>query len=123
LTATNEGKHFKLSTTTTFPKLQAERLIKQLNLFPKYPYNHRDHHENGADGFEEPRLVEWRFKISELGLDTDSETTVENLGHHAGYYRLPHSKDARCVIVFCVRFFSVASAMAAFFVAWVASKH
>lgn len=35
--------------------------------------------------------------MSELG---DPGTSVENLGHHAGYYRLPHSKDARMFYFF-----------------------
>ncbi|XP_021724359.1 serine carboxypeptidase-like isoform X1 [Chenopodium quinoa] len=92
-----QQEHFKLSSTTTFPKLQAERLIRQLNLFPKHPYNHHDDVESGLS-VSESGLVEKRFKISELGGDPG--TSVEDLGHHAGYYRLPHSKDARMFYFF-----------------------
>ncbi|KAH9607625.1 hypothetical protein KSS87_014135 [Heliosperma pusillum] len=88
------GENFKLAKTTLFPKLQAQRFINQLNLFPKYPFNHRSKAGLSVEG---PRLVERTFKISELG---DPGTTVENLGHHAGYYRLPHSKDARMFYFF-----------------------
>ncbi|KAK9663981.1 hypothetical protein RND81_14G011100 [Saponaria officinalis] len=86
--------YFKLASNTLFPKLQAERFIKQLNLSPKYSFNHG--HEAGVpvDG---PRLVEKRFEMSELG---DPGTSVENLGHHAGYFRLPHSVDARMFYFF-----------------------
>lgn len=91
--------HFKLSSSTTFPKLQAERLIRQLNLFPKHPFNLRVEEDDGLSVEDESGLVEKRFEMSGL-LSGDPGTTVEDLGHHAGYYRLPHSKDARCVFFF-----------------------
>ncbi|KMT02338.1 hypothetical protein BVRB_9g205630 [Beta vulgaris subsp. vulgaris] len=96
-----EEDHFKLSSTTTFPKLQAERLIRHLNLFPKHPFNNRVENENENEAglsVDGSGLVEKRFKISELGGDPG--TSVEDLGHHAGYYRLPHSKDARMFYFF-----------------------
>ncbi|CAO2813002.1 unnamed protein product [Amaranthus hypochondriacus] len=95
----NEENEFKLSSTTTFPRLQAERLIKQLNLFPKQSFN-KYHHDPvmNVGGLEnESGLVERKFKLSELG---DSGSSVEDLGHHAGYYRLPHTKDARMFYFF-----------------------
>lgn len=78
-----------LSSNLKFPKQQAEKLIKGLNLFPKHDINY--HH--GQDyKFGESRIVEKRFEFPYLG---DSGASVQDLGHHAGYYRLPHTKDAR----------------------------
>ncbi|GMG98776.1 hypothetical protein Nepgr_000616 [Nepenthes gracilis] len=89
----------RLSSTANFPKLEAERLIRQLNLFPKHPFNQAVAvEESSAAG----RLVERRFKVSQLvagGGDSDG-TSLQDFGHHAGYYRLPRSKDARMFYFF-----------------------
>ena len=84
--------HRKLSlssSTLNFPKAQAERLIRQLNLFPELEINISPGHPGNLSG---SRIVEKQFSLSCLG---DSGATVEDLGHHAGYYKLQHSKDAR----------------------------
>jgi len=67
---------------------KAERLIRSLNLFPKEPFNtiQGDH----LDSFVPGKIVEKKFSF--LG---NSGPPVEELGHHAGYYSLPHSKAAR----------------------------
>nr|GMD24077.1 serine carboxypeptidase-like [Ipomoea batatas] len=44
---------------------------------------------------DSPRLVEKQLKLKLLG---DSGATVEDLGHHAGYYRLPNTVDASPLI-------------------------
>ncbi|CAA3022956.1 serine carboxypeptidase-like [Olea europaea subsp. europaea] len=83
-----------LSSNLKFPKQQAEKLIKGLNLFPKHDINY--HH--GEDyKFGESRIVEKRFEFPYLG---DSGASVQDLGHRAGYYRLPHTKDARMFYFF-----------------------
>ncbi|CAJ1979245.1 unnamed protein product [Sphenostylis stenocarpa] len=71
---------------------QAEKLIRSLNLFPKDPVNiiKGDH-----AGFVPGNIVEKKFSF--LG---DSGSSVEDLGHHAGYYSLPHSKAARMFYFF-----------------------
>ncbi|XP_027085115.1 serine carboxypeptidase-like [Coffea arabica] len=89
--------HRKLSlssSTLNFPKAQAERLIRQLNLFPELEINISPGHPGNLSG---SRIVEKQFSLSCLG---DSGATVEDLGHHAGYYKLQHSKDARMFYLF-----------------------
>ena len=77
-----------------FPETQAKKLIRGLNLFPKHDVN------TGAAGDSpagiSPAIVEKRFKFPYIG---DSGASVQNLGHHAGYYKLPHSKDARYILL------------------------
>ncbi|XP_057456083.1 serine carboxypeptidase-like [Lotus japonicus] len=75
------------------PKLQAERLIRSFNLFPRDTVNIRLDDEN--DEFIPGKIVEKKFSF--LG---DSGPSVEELGHHAGYYSLPHSKAARMFYLF-----------------------
>ncbi|GAB4842925.1 Serine carboxypeptidase-like 48 [Ancistrocladus abbreviatus] len=88
-----------LSSTANFPRLDAEKLIRQLNLFPKHSFNQapgvRDIDESSTS-----RLVEKRFKISQLVVGDSDGTSIEDFGHHAGYYRLPRSKDARMFYFF-----------------------
>lgn len=78
------------SSNFQFPKIQAEKLIRSLNLFPKHGANQ---HAAGEDvlGGASP-IVE---KPVRFPFMADSEPSVKDLGHHAGYYRLPHTKDAR----------------------------
>jgi serine carboxypeptidase-like clade 4 len=58
-------------------------------LFLKEPVNivHDDHSVDFVPG----KIVEKKFSF--FG-DSDG-LSVENIGHHAGYYSLPRSKDAR----------------------------
>ncbi|KAL0390563.1 UNVERIFIED_CONTAM: Serine carboxypeptidase 3 [Sesamum calycinum] len=79
---------FHVCFQSEFPRTQAERLIRALNLFPK---NEVNHHAGKDHGFGASRIVEKRFKFPFLGIGA----SVQDLGHHAGYYRLQHSKDAR----------------------------
>lgn len=72
----------------------AEELIGDLNLLPGI-----EEVEGGdaIEGFSSPRLVERRLRLPILG-DIGSEISVEQLGHHAGYYRLEHTHGARYLI-------------------------
>ncbi|GAB2285076.1 hypothetical protein Dimus_019531 [Dionaea muscipula] len=91
----------RLSSSANFPKIEAEKLIKHLNLSPKRSFNHRAAHEeesSPAAGAGRGRLIERSFKIPPQLLLHDHGipgTSLQDFGHHAGYYRLPHSKDAR----------------------------
>ncbi|KAK1314549.1 Serine carboxypeptidase 3 [Acorus calamus] len=76
----------------TFPSIQAEKLIKELNLSPK------DAVPTSNGGDESKRIVERGFKIP--GLLGSEDVSVKDLGHHAGYYRLSHSYDARMFYFF-----------------------
>lgn len=79
------------SSNPKFPKSQAEKLIRELNLFPK------DAEPVNAVGRESPKgLVETRLRFP--GIDySDASVSVEDLGHHAGYYKIKHSSAARFV--------------------------
>ncbi|KAL9171298.1 hypothetical protein ABFS82_04G199800 [Erythranthe guttata] len=77
-----------------FPKTQAEKQIRALNLFPKHEVNH---HAGLNYSLGASQIVEKRLKFPVLG---DSGTSVQDLGHHAGYYKLPHTKDARMFYFF-----------------------
>lgn len=71
------------------PKSRAEKLIRSLNLSPKDPVNIVKG-DDLANGFVPGNIVEKKFSF--LG---DSGPSIEDLGHHAGYYSLPNSKAAR----------------------------
>lgn len=74
---------------SNLPSVQAEKLIRELNLFPKDDINVID----GRDSSPEPKkIVEKRFRFPNL---VDSGDSVEDLGHHAGYYKIEHSRAAR----------------------------
>ncbi|GMH13304.1 hypothetical protein Nepgr_015145 [Nepenthes gracilis] len=91
--------NLRLPSVANFPSLQAEKLIRELNLFPKESVNIVD----GADGLSSPhagpRLVEKRFRFPNLN-DASGGVSVEDLGHHAGYYQIEHSHNARMFYFF-----------------------
>ncbi|KAL5158218.1 Serine carboxypeptidase-like 49 [Glycine soja] len=76
------------------PKSRAEKLIRSLNLFPKNPINIVKG-DDLANGFVSGNIVEKKFSF--LG---DSGPSIEDLGHHAGYFSLPNSKAARMFYFF-----------------------
>ncbi|PSR89928.1 Serine carboxypeptidase-like [Actinidia chinensis var. chinensis] len=80
------------SPTLNSPETQFQRLIRGFNLSPKHDVN------TGRPGaqFPEvgPAMVEWPLKLPVPG------NSIQDLGHHAGYYRLPHTKDARMFYFF-----------------------
>ncbi|XVF75602.1 hypothetical protein PTKIN_Ptkin13bG0199800 [Pterospermum kingtungense] len=75
---------------SSFPSMHAKKLIRELNLFPKHEVNVVD--EGRVSLSSGPKLVEKRFKFPNLALP--GGVSVEDLGHHAGYYKLPNSHDA-----------------------------
>ncbi|CAJ1979244.1 unnamed protein product [Sphenostylis stenocarpa] len=75
------------------PHSQAEKFIRSLNLFPKDSANNSVKGDNA--GFVPGKIVEKKFSF--FG---DSGPSVQDLGHHAGYYSLPHSKAARMFYFF-----------------------
>lgn len=80
-----------------FSKKQAERLIRGLNLFPTHGANIVDHDPS----FDSPKLVETEFRFPYISDSTNS--SVEDFGHHAGYYKLSHTEGARYI---CTLFFT-----------------
>ncbi|KAJ9684715.1 hypothetical protein PVL29_016940 [Vitis rotundifolia] len=77
-----------------FPTLQAEKLIRELNLFPKDAEA-----VNGMDweGESLKKLVERRLRFP--GIDYN-DASVKDLSQHAGYYKLRHSLAARMFYLF-----------------------
>lgn len=81
--------------TSTFPQKQAEKLIRGLNLFPELDVNIvPDHHHPASSSADAPAIVETSFRFPFLDSNS-SGVTAQDLGHHAGYYRLAHTKGAR----------------------------
>ncbi|KAI4304701.1 hypothetical protein MLD38_040175 [Melastoma candidum] len=75
------------------PQGQAERLIRALNLFPNETVNLL-----ASDPFaSQSGIIEKRIKLTVSG---DSGSSIEDLGHHAGYYQLPNTKAARMFYFF-----------------------
>lgn len=73
----------------------AERLIRDLNLEPGMGRPNGPDEELG--GLAAPgELLERRVRLPvATGGSGAEEPLVEELGHHAGYYRLPHTHAAR----------------------------
>ncbi|KAM0907938.1 hypothetical protein ACQ4PT_015806 [Festuca glaucescens] len=81
----------RLPPDASFPAAQAERLIRALNLLPKE--SGRNAGAGGAD-VAPGQLLERRVTLPGL------PEGVADLGHHAGYYRLPNTHDARMFYFF-----------------------
>ncbi|KAL0382694.1 UNVERIFIED_CONTAM: Serine carboxypeptidase-like 49 [Sesamum calycinum] len=77
------------------PSFYAEKLIRQLNLFPGEPVNIAS---DAGLFLDAPRLVERRFKFPNLVGSSDA--SVRELGHHAGYYQITRSHAARMFYFF-----------------------
>ena len=90
-----------------FQSIHAERLIHALNLFHDHDVNlvspSADGNGSSLDSSGK-KLVEKRFTMPNIADGSDSGVTVEDLGHHAGYYKIEHSYDARSVFLFFFSF-------------------
>ncbi|XP_045802973.1 serine carboxypeptidase-like [Trifolium pratense] len=92
--STPKNNDYIVSSTAPFPKkLTAENLIRGLNLFPKHSINI----PKNVPHFVHGNIVEKKFTFPGF---VDSDPSVKELGHHAGYYSLPHSKAARMFYFF-----------------------
>ncbi|KAG2645322.1 hypothetical protein PVAP13_2KG363470 [Panicum virgatum] len=78
-----------------FPRSAAVDLIRPLNLHPA----DASPRPAAADGAPAPAgtLVERPIRLASLAAEG---TSVKDLGHHAGYYRLPNTHDARMFYFF-----------------------
>lgn len=94
LSSATNPNDFRRPLTTKFVARQAEKLIRELNLFPKESINVV---QDGHPSYVGPKLVEKRFRFPNIA---DSGIPVEELGHHAGYYQIEHSYDARMFYFF-----------------------
>eukprot|EP00249_Psilotum_nudum_P000016 c10095_g1_i1 orf=1-324(-) len=73
--------------SSRFPQAQAERFIKALNLLPGVA-------QIGYDDMDESSLVERRIHIDVKG-NSGSSFSNEELGQHAGYYKLKNTHASR----------------------------
>ncbi|KAL7084934.1 hypothetical protein ACP275_14G253100 [Erythranthe tilingii] len=80
---TTETGNFPTSSTV-------ETIIRGLDLFPELS-------EEESSSINEPKLVEKRIRFPVL---SDKGANVKNLAHHAGYFKLPHAKNARMFYFF-----------------------
>lgn len=101
-TTAKDDNFFKSSS-----KAQAEKLIRQLNLFPKHDINiiipADEQGKKKESAISEPRIVERNLDLSSLLSSNSSSGTgisVQDLGHHAGYFSLPHTKAARYIYIY-----------------------
>eukprot|EP00249_Psilotum_nudum_P018317 c26745_g1_i1 orf=515-2047(-) len=75
-----------------FPQAQAERFIKALNLLPGAG-------QNGEDNANESGLVEHRIHVDVEG-DSGSSKGSDELGQHAGYFKLKNTHASRMFYLF-----------------------
>ncbi|CAI9091163.1 OLC1v1026115C1 [Oldenlandia corymbosa var. corymbosa] len=80
-----------------FPSAHAEKLIHELNLFPKDHINIQEPDRLSSSPSDGKRLVEKPLRFPNFIGDGVS---VEDLGHHAGYYKIEHSHAARMFYFF-----------------------
>lgn len=80
-----------LRTLPKLPSIAAEKLIRDLNLFPTQAINIVG--ESPGRSIAAPKIVERRIRFPNL-IDSGG-ASVGELGHHAGYYQIQNSHDAR----------------------------
>lgn len=82
----------------SLPSSRAEKLIRELNLFPNLEVNVIDVSTLASDVEEVASIVERRFIFPNILSDVGGGSpSLEDLGHHAGYYKLPKSQGARFI--------------------------
>ncbi|EOA32583.1 hypothetical protein CARUB_v10015873mg [Capsella rubella] len=77
---------------SNLPSTRAEKLIRELNLFPQQDLNVIDVADSPLTAAEGLGIVERKFVFP--NILPDGGATVADLGHHAGYYKLPKSGGA-----------------------------
>ncbi|XP_028756914.1 serine carboxypeptidase-like [Neltuma alba] len=84
-----------LSSRSQYLQHEAEKLIRELNLSPKHYKCSVSH-----DSLSVPpgKIVEKKFRFPYL--DAAGGPSVEDFGHHAGYYGLPHAHGERMFYLF-----------------------
>jgi serine carboxypeptidase-like clade 4 len=96
---------------SNFPSVQAEKLIRELNLFPNSEVNVIDGGDDGVSVINQAgynkRIVERKFRFPNVVGDEEESVTVDDLGNHAGYYKIENSHDARYLILKTLDFFGL----------------
>ncbi|KAJ4979617.1 hypothetical protein NE237_010397 [Protea cynaroides] len=94
-TATTIHDDLSFLPNAKLPIAQAEKLIRQLNLLPKDALKAPIATQAVPST---PKIVEKRFRLP--NLPASSGDSIEELGHHAGYFQLKHSYAARMFYLF-----------------------
>lgn len=83
---------YVFSSSASLSSRNAERLINSFNLTPKYDVN-----VIPKGSLDAPRLVESQIDFfATIGAQNASGgPSIQEFGHYAGYYSLPHSKSAK----------------------------
>ncbi|KAL1187819.1 Serine carboxypeptidase-like 49 [Cardamine amara subsp. amara] len=77
---------------SSLPSTRAEKLIRELNLFPQQDLNLINASDLPLTSAEGSGIVERNFVFP--NIIADGGASVDDLGHHAGYYKLPKSQGA-----------------------------
>ncbi|CAN0910556.1 Serine carboxypeptidase-like 49, partial [Linum grandiflorum] len=91
---------------SNFPSVQAQKFIRDLNLFPKEDVNVVQAEASSGLVGDSPltgkKIVEKRLKFPNLVGEEgkDGFAAAEDLGHHAGYYNIEHSHAAKMFYFF-----------------------
>ena len=78
---------------SSFLSVHAQQLIRDLNLFPESDANIVTAAGESSSVAAGKRIVEKRFTLP--NVVGESGVSVEDLGHHAGYFNIEHSHAAR----------------------------
>ncbi|XP_004307353.1 PREDICTED: serine carboxypeptidase-like [Fragaria vesca subsp. vesca] len=83
---------------SSFPSVHAQQLIRALNLFPESDANIITDAGDSSPIGAGKRIVEKRFTLP--NVVGESGVSVDDLGHHAGYFKIEHSHAARMFYLF-----------------------
>lgn len=78
-------------------KLEAKKLVRDLNLFPDVNLNIASSATAAANSSSRGKIVENPLNFRNLisDDDDDDDVSVEDFGHYAGYYPIQHSHAAK----------------------------
>ncbi|CAL5352740.1 unnamed protein product [Camellia sinensis] len=96
---THYNKPSQSSKVLSSPKTQAQKLIQAFNLSPKHAFNTGSPVREEDSSVDAPLMVEKDLVFPNVVGDP-ANNSIQFLGHHAGYYRLPHTVDARMFYFF-----------------------
>jgi len=74
-------------------KLEAKKLVRDLNLFPDVNLNIASASANSSSR-DRGKIVEKPLRFSNL-ISDDDDVSVDDFGHYAGYYPIQHSHAAK----------------------------
>ncbi|CAN1238337.1 Serine carboxypeptidase-like 49 [Linum grandiflorum] len=93
------AEDFAAIAKSSFPSVQADKFIRDLNLFPKHDVNIIQRPDE-AQSPTLKKLVEKPLRFPNLLGNATDDVSVEDLGHHAGYFNIEHSYAAKMFYFF-----------------------